>query len=223
MDKFTAWGASEHSRNTLTYAGTQRGVMCRPGLWRLLFQKTPHKANKSLTRRTLVPLSPAALLGRGSRKQAWSDRMDSRSRRWEGGRQGSNGGLRVDGQTGGWGGQKAAGRKPNRKEGQQAQKGGIMAGQRMAGGSEELEECEEFLTAEVTQEKHNQGPAHQRPSWRTQERQEVGARVGLHQKLLQDQPPRTIHFNFLFQNLCRTKNECTRVKVHSKKLLQFCF
>lgn len=60
---------------------------------------------------------------------------------------------------GGWGGgQKAAGRKLNKKDGQKAKKCGIMARQNGRYSVEELsvrviEECKEFLTAEVTREK----------------------------------------------------------------------
>lgn len=59
---------------TRSHTQAHREVWCAgQGCEKLLFEKTPHKANKSLTRQMLVPLCRAALPAspeRGSRKQA---------------------------------------------------------------------------------------------------------------------------------------------------------
>lgn len=127
----------QHSQ-THSYMQARREVWgAGQGCEKLLFEKTPHKANKGLTRQMLVMLSGAALLAspeRVNKKQAWSDQMDLQLIRREGGWQGKNGGLRmrVEGQTGGWGGAKSSWKETEQKG---RWKGWIMAGQRMACGA----------------------------------------------------------------------------------------
>lgn len=114
MDKFTGLRSVSAFPNTRTYASTQRGVMCRAGLWKAAIwentsqsKQKPHKANACSTVQT--PERQSSLLrgeGRENRRGVirWSHaRYDER--------EGNNGQVRrrMEGQSRGWEEREAAG------------------------------------------------------------------------------------------------------------------